>query len=133
LQDLADLVRARRGLFVRWSKGPDADRNEVSCDHASGLELPGLAVNPLDPPGWWTRPIDEWVARQVTAYDHLGADQPDHCAWVLTGREVDRGPDNEPLVIAVEPIARLAPEVLQQATRRAPASSRSVDSTSWQA
>lgn len=132
LDELADLVRARTGLFVRWSKGPDSDRGETSRDHASGLDMPGLAVSPLDPPSWWTRPVDEWVARQITAYDHLGADQPDHLAWVLTGRIVERGPDNEPLVADVEPVARIAPRLLRQATERAPASPRDEDDeTSW--
>jgi hypothetical protein len=132
LDELAHLVRPGPRLFVRWLKGPDSDRHETSCDHASGLELPGLAVNPLEPPTWWTRPVDEWVARQITAYDHLGADQPDHIAWVLSGRVVERGPDNEPLVANVEPVARLTPEVLHEATARAPESSRTADDdTSW--
>lgn len=131
LDELAHLVRAGPRLFVRWSKGPDRDRDETSRDHASGLELPGLAVNPLNPPSWWTRPVDEWIARQVTAYDHLGADQPDHIAWVLSGRIVERGPDNEPLVTDVEPVARLTPEILHEAAARAPESSRTADDTSW--
>jgi hypothetical protein len=132
LDALVDLVHARPGLVVRWSKGPDHDRDETSCDHVSGLELPGLAVNPLDPPSWWTRPLDEWVARQITAYDHLGANQPDHYAWVLTGRIVERGPDNEPLVADVEPVVRLSPRLLHEATARAPRSSRPEDdNTSW--
>jgi len=38
------------------------------------------------------------VARQVRAYAHLSDDQPDHMAWVLTGRIAERGPDNEPLL-----------------------------------
>lgn len=94
--------------------------------------MPGLAVNPLDPPSWWSRPLEEWLARQITAYDHLGADQPGHFAWVLTGRVVERGPDNEPLVVDVEPIARLAAQVLHEATERVPESPRSQDDhTSW--
>jgi hypothetical protein len=132
LDALAELVGAKAGLFVRWSKGPDHDRGQTSRDHASGLDMPGLAVNPLDPPSWWTRPVHEWVARQITAYDHLGADQPEHFAWVLTGRVVERGPDNEPLVVDVQPVARLAPGVLREATERAPESSRGEDDdTSW--
>jgi hypothetical protein len=45
-----ELVRRRRGLYVRWLRGPEEDGEERSCDHASGLELPRLAVSP------WTRP-----------------------------------------------------------------------------
>jgi hypothetical protein len=42
--------------------------------------------------------VEVWVARQVRAYAHLSDDQPDHMAWVLTGRIAERGPDNEPLL-----------------------------------
>ena len=134
LDALVELVRRRRGLYVRWSRGPEEDGHERSRDHASGLELPGLAANPLDPPGWWTLPEDAWVARQVTAYDHLGQDQPDHVAWVLSGRMVDRGPDNEPLVVDVEPVACLTPGVLDEAAERAPRSDRDRDDdASWRA
>src|SRR5687767_15979536 len=53
LEELVELVEHGDELFVRWSEGPDADASERSCDAASGLDLPGLAVNPLRPPGWW--------------------------------------------------------------------------------
>ena len=100
---------------MRWSKGPEHDADETSRDHASGLDLPGLAANPLGPPGWWTLPLGGWVARQITTYAHLGEDAPDHVAWVLTGRVVDRGPDNEPLVADVLPVAPLSRAVLYEA------------------
>ena len=133
LVKLAALVSGRPGLHVRWSRGPEDDAAERSRDHASGLELPGLAANPLDPPSWWTLPADAWVARQVTAYDHLGQDQPDHFAWVLAGRVADRGPDNEPLVVDITPVARLAPSVLDEAAERAPRSDRPSDGDAWKA
>jgi hypothetical protein len=72
LDALTDLVRARTGLFVRWSKGPDEDRGETSRDHASGL------------------------------------------------------------VVDIEPVARIASDVLHEATWRAPESARCEDDdTSW--
>lgn len=136
LADLAALVRlvaSRPGLYVRWSRGPESDAAERSCDHATGLELPGLAVNPLDPPGWWTLPLDRWVARQITAYAHLGDHDTDHFAWVLTGRVADRGPDNEPLLADVTPMARLTPSMLEDAAARTPRSSRPGDEdAAWQ-
>lgn len=132
LADVARVVERYPELYVRWSKGPDSDAEETSCDHASGLDLPGLAVNPMNPPRWWTLPVADWVARQITAYDHLGDGQPDHVAWLLTGRIVDRGPDNEPLVVDVHPVARLAPAVLREAAERTPRSQRDEDDdTSW--
>ena len=126
LREVAALVAQRPGMYVRWSKGPEDDADERSRDHASGLDLPGLAANPLDPPRWWTLPVEAWVARQVTTYDHLGADQ-DLVAWVLTGRTVDRGPDNEPLLVDVRPVARLAGRVLEEAAEARPRSARPQD------
>jgi hypothetical protein len=132
LEELVELVEHGDELFVRWSEGPDADASERSCDAASGLGLPGLAVNPLRPPGWWTLPTRGWLARQVRAYAHLGEDGPAEFAWVLTGRVVDRGPDNEPLVVDVGPVARLAPSLLQEAEDDEPRSPRPQDDdTSW--
>jgi hypothetical protein len=131
LRELADLVGRRPGLYVRWSRGPEHDADERSRDHASGLDLPGLAANPLDPPGWWTLPVEAWVARQVTTYDHLGTDQ-DLFAWVLTGRIADRGPDNEPLLVDVHPVARLSNRVVEEAAEARPRSGRSEDHDAWQ-
>jgi Family of unknown function (DUF6098) len=130
LAALAKLVGERPGLFVRWSKGPDRDREERSTDYATGLALPGLAVIPLTPPTWWTLPADAWLARQIQAYAHLAEDQPDHVAWVLAGRIVERGPDNEPLVVDIEPVARLHGSVLEEAAAREPRSSRESDDSS---
>jgi Family of unknown function (DUF6098) len=132
LMQLVDLVTARPGLVVRWSAGPGPDDEETSCDPASGLELPGLAVNPLSPPRWWTLSARDWIARQVRAYAHLGEDQPDHIAWVLAGRIIDRGPDNEPLVVDVEPVAELGRALLDEAEQHEPHSPRPQDQdTSW--
>jgi hypothetical protein len=134
LEELAALVEREPNLFVRWSTGPEEDAGERSRDHASGLELPGLAVNPLTPPRWWTLPVEDWLARQIRAYAHLGEDasQPHQCAWVLRGRITDRGPDNEPLVTEVTPVALLDQAVLHEAAEREPQSPREADqNTSW--
>lgn len=136
LAALADLVErpGQPELFVRWSKGPENDAEERSRDHASGLTLPGLAVNPLTPPRWWDLPVEDWLARQIRAYAHLGEDEsrPQQCAWVLTGQVTDRGPDNEPLVTDVTPVARLTGAVLREAAEREPRSPREEDQdTSW--
>jgi len=133
LDELTALIASRPGLHVRWSRGPEQDADQQSRDHATGLDLPGLAANPLDPPGWWRLPLADWVARQVTTYDHLGKDAPDHLAWVLTGRIVDRGPDNEPLLADVRPVAPLSGAVLDAAAARAPRSKRARDhDEAWQ-
>lgn len=117
LSHLCELVT--EDSFVRFSKGPDDDRGSSSRDYESGLDLPGLSVNPLQPEQWWTRPLEEYLARQICNYAHI-RDQADdeRRAWVLTGNVVSRGPDNEPLVSAdFTPVAWLSDEVIDEAKR----------------
>lgn len=118
LAELAAAVREARGLHVRYSAGPDADASRTSVDTESGLELPGLSVNPLDPETWWTRPLDDWLARQLCQYRHLEEKDSDRYAWVLRGREAGRGPDCEPLLADVEPVAKLDESLLDEAEAR---------------
>ena len=119
LDELAGLVRQRRGLFVRYSKGPDHDRDKTSRDYESGLELPGLSTNPLDPETWWTRPLDDWLARQLCQYSHLREEGGDERRpWVLEGEVVARGPDNEPLVRLERAVAWIGEEVMDEAAER---------------
>ncbi|MGX5695784.1 DUF6098 family protein, partial [Agromyces soli] len=118
LDELVGLVRERRGLCVRYSEGPEADAGRGSIDTESGLELPGLSVNPLDAEEWWTRPLDDWLARQLCDYRHLSRRNPDRYAWVLLGRFVGRGPDCEPLLADPVPVARLGERLLEEAEAR---------------
>lgn len=114
LGELAERVGPR--VFVRFSKGPTDDRNRFSRDYESGLQLPGLSVNPLQPESWWTRPVEEWLARQLCNYVHLTEEaDDDRGAWILEGDVVAHGPDNEPLVTDVHPLAWLSPAVLDEA------------------
>ena len=103
--------------YVRFSHGPDRDESETSRDYESGLDLPGLSVNPLQPESWWTRPTEEWLARQICNYVHLQDESEDRRAWVLTGRTVARGPDNEPLVADAKPVAWLSDDLIRQAKK----------------
>jgi len=114
LDQLAELVAAAGPVYVRFSAGPQADASGTSRDGESGAELPGLSVNRLQPEPWWDRPARVWIARQLMQYAHLGA-SGERFAWVLTGREVGRGPDSEPLVADVVPVALLAGTVLDEA------------------
>ncbi|WP_227747972.1 DUF6098 family protein [Oerskovia douganii] len=77
--------------------------------------MPGIPANPLDPEPWWARPPEQWVARQLQRYAHLAEEK--HYAWVLTGVVVGRGPDCEPLLGDVRPVARLTDQVVHDATR----------------
>lgn len=117
LVELEDLVRREPRLCVRYSEGPEQDMSRNSIDTESGLELPGLSVNPLAAEAWWTRPLTDWLARQLCQYRHLSEKNPARFAWVLIGREVGRGPDCEPLLADVQPVGRLSERLLEEAER----------------
>lgn len=115
LSHLCELVT--EDAYVRFSNGPDSDRGSSSSDYESGLDLPGLSVNPLQPEQWWTRSLEEYLARQICNYVHLQHESDDERrAWVLTGEVVSRGPDNEPLIRGdFTPVAWLSDKVIEEA------------------
>jgi hypothetical protein len=118
LAELTELVERHRGLYVRWSRGPETDLREVSStDDLTGVSLPGLSASPLGVEAWWEgRPVRVWVARRLHDYAHLPHDKgPGVHPWVLAGRETARGPDNEPLVTDVRPVCRLDQRVIDEA------------------
>lgn len=120
LDSLAELAaHVQPGVFLRISRGPQQDRGKRSRDYESGLELSGLSVNPLTPPAWWTRPPEDWLARQLCNYVHLMEDSDDdRRPWVLHGEVVARGPDNEPLVADFRALAWLSDKLVAEAKRR---------------
>lgn len=116
LSALTSLVERHGNLYVRWSADPGRDLRSVSRDELTGVELPGLSVSALVVGPWWdSRPLDLWVARRVYDYEHLRRRRPGARPWVLAGRETGRGPDNEPLVTDVKPLAWVSSEAVQEA------------------
>lgn len=115
LSGLAVLVSDPHPLYLRYSDGPEQDREAVSKDYESGLSMSGLSVTTLTPEPWWTHPVEDWLARQVRKYAPLAEREPERYGWVLRGRLVARGPDHEPLVDRFQPIARLADTVMDEA------------------
>ncbi|MER6985034.1 DUF6098 family protein [Streptomyces carpinensis] len=118
LAGLAALVERDRGLYVRWSRGPETDLGDTSStDALTGVPMPGLSANPLDVEEWWQdRSVELWVARRLYDYAHLPHDKgPGVRPWVLRGRETGRGPDNEPLVVDVEPMCWIDSSVIEAA------------------
>ncbi len=118
LDELVHLLTERSDLFLRWSKGPGLDDGTCSRDALSDAELPGLCANPLAVEPWWQdRSPRLWAARRVYDYLHLrDRNEEGVRAWVLSGREVGRGPDNEPLVDMEEAVAFLDDGVVDEAT-----------------
>ncbi|UYP18503.1 DUF6098 family protein [Rhodococcus sp. Z13] len=116
LDQLADLATDPL-LYLRYSKGPVADAEDgPSRDHEANVTLPGLSATTISPEPWWRRPVKDWVARRLCKYSEP-AQEDGRFAWLLTGRMVGRGSDHEPLLVDVRPHARIAREVLDEATR----------------
>ena len=121
---LDDLVRlctewaGPTGLYVRWT--PDCRRDlhgQASTDDLTGVPLPGLSVNSLAVESWWgERPVHVWIARRLHDYRHVVERRgPGTRPWVLTGREVGRGPDNEPLLSDCRVVAGVHLGVIDEA------------------
>ncbi|MBI0376963.1 hypothetical protein JBE27_11955 [Streptomyces albiflaviniger] len=121
LHQLVELIEQGSPVFVRWSRGPEADLegSAVSRDGLTGMKMPGLSANPLVFEEWAKDlPTTVWVARRLCDYLHLRDDDQgstDVRPWVLKGEETGRGPDNEPLVREVEPVAWIAESVIAEA------------------
>ncbi|SFO90450.1 hypothetical protein SAMN05421810_101348 [Amycolatopsis arida] len=115
LAELAELTSLGVAPYLRYSPGPESDARHPSRDHESGLLMPGLSVNPLPAPGWWSLPLEDWLARRVCQY--LRELREGARPWLLNGRQVDFGPDNEPLVVDITPVAWVSPALLDQAQR----------------
>jgi hypothetical protein len=116
LDQLVELMELDLRLFLRYSPGPAADAAHPSVDHESGLTMPGHSANPLSPPEWWTLPPQDWIARSICQY--LRELSEGSRPWVLTGDVTDFGPDNEPLLVNVQPVAWLGRELLDEARSR---------------
>ncbi|KUH36945.1 MULTISPECIES: DUF6098 family protein [Streptomyces] len=127
LTELAGLLERHGSLYVRWSRGPAEDmRSSRSVDHLTGITMPGLSANPLAVEAWWgDRAVRLWVARRLYDYCHLRQERNgDVRPWALRGREVGRGPDNEPLVRDVEPVCWIDLAVIEEAQEEVAAQRR---------
>ncbi|MFJ5135978.1 DUF6098 family protein [Streptomyces sp. NPDC088707] len=108
LDELTGLIAGRTGVYVRWSLGPAADLPSVSSrDDLTGIAMPGLSASALDVEPWWgERPLRLWIARRLYDYAHLPAAKDRRVRpWLLHGTQIGRGPDNEPLLTDVVPVA----------------------------
>jgi len=119
LDELTELAQRHPRMFVRWSRGPTADAAGTSSDDLTGVRLPGLSASPLAVEPWWgDRPLRLWIARRLHDYSHLRHEKgPGVKPWLLEGRELGRGPDNEPLVGCDQPIAWIGGTVIEEAAQ----------------
>jgi hypothetical protein len=117
LAEVIGVVSAHGTMYLRYSEGPEADLSGGSSrDYEADVDLPGLSVTVATPEPWWPRPVEDWVARRLCKYAELGA-AAGRFPWLLTGRPVGNGPDHEPLVDQVRPIARVGGEAVREAVR----------------
>jgi hypothetical protein len=59
-----------------------------------------------------------WLARRLYDYRHLSEQRgPAVRPWVLAGQEQGRGPDNEPLVVCLRPVAWISDGLLRESER----------------
>lgn len=119
--DFAGVVKQvleRPETFLRYSAGPDADAREgPSRDFEADVELPGWSVTTIAPEPWWTRPAEDWIARRICKYAELG-DEEGRRPWLLTGTVVGRGPDHEPVIVDIRPVAWVGDDAVAEAQRR---------------
>ncbi|MFB9317784.1 DUF6098 family protein [Cryptosporangium minutisporangium] len=118
------LVTHPDDLYVRWSLGPDVDvcdgeQGGTSRDSLTGVRLPGLSANPLAVEPWWEgRTLRLWVARRLYDYRHLRNLRGEGTRpWVMHGEVCGRGPDNEPLVRCLGPVAWISDQALTESER----------------
>jgi hypothetical protein len=116
LGQLVELLEGSEQLYVRFGKDPKTERGG-SIDYESGLRMPGLSANRLRPPDWWTRPLEDWLARQICQYVHLLERSSEHQGWIVHGDVVGHGPDDEPLLCDVEVVGRVDRALLDEAKR----------------
>jgi hypothetical protein len=115
LDQVVRLVQKYDDVLLRYSKGPGADADSgPSRDYEAGVDLPGLSATTVEPEPWWPRPAEDWIARRVCKYDELGEAEGRY-PWLLTGDVAGYGPDHEPLVVNVRPLARITTKALDQA------------------
>jgi hypothetical protein len=114
-EELVSLVERQPGLFLRYSHGPAADAaGGPSRDYEADVDLPGLSTTTIGPEPWWPRPTADWVARRICKYAELGAEE-ERFPWLLAARVAGQGPDHEPIVVDVRPVARIGENALKHA------------------
>lgn len=108
-----EVVKASPGLYVRYSS--KFDGNSKSYNHQTGQPEVGLSVNAATVE--FAPASEVWIAHQLIEYRYLTIGRPSAKCWLLTGDEVGRGSDNEPLVANVHPVAIISNKVLDEAAR----------------
>ena len=117
----ADPMEGRNDGDAHGGDARRANRTGAAARAAvlTGVRLPGLSANPLAVEPWWDdRPLRLWIARRLYDYSHLKHEKgPGVRPWILEGRELERGPDNELLIRCHRPVAWIAECVISEAVQ----------------
>lgn len=105
LHEPADLAEPRPDLYIRWSRGPAADKHGTSKDELTGVELPGLCAYPLasEDGGRIARFAHGSLGACSTTATSKSAAGMAFARGCWRARKLGRGPDNEPIVRCVGP------------------------------
>jgi len=99
IQTIEQIKNTTGRIYVRWSNSITADIKRGYSLRCGNQEEAGLSVVEIDPE--WA----DWrILRKVTEYQFTGAS---HC-WLVTGDEVGRGGDDEPLLDNVQLVGEIA-------------------------
>ena len=113
LSQVVELCANQPNVYLRFSYTPDDRDAAARRERESGYLLPGVPAWPLCPESWWGAGSRVWVARQLARRGYLaraGAEP-----WLVTGEVRGRGPDCEPLIANLTPVAHIHTRVLAEA------------------
>lgn len=108
LDELATLATTAT-IYVRWEvRGQAGIKRGYSINHVTGAREDGISANALM--------LDnaEWLATSVLEYRGV-------CGlngWVITGDEIGRGSDNEPLLANVTVLAKIGDTLVAEADQK---------------
>ena len=111
IEQLEELIDTTNSLYVRWSHGPEADaaNNWISKNWAGTWDESRGDYDyvPVDEAGLSATELTETYHVSTWAGETFG-----NVCYVLIGTEIARCSDDEPMLIHVEPVAIIAPELI---------------------
>lgn len=113
LSSVVERCADREDVYLRFGHDPEDLDAAARRERESGNLLPGVPAWPLCPEPWWGAGARTWVARQLARRSHLahaGAEP-----WLVAGEVRGRGPDCEPLIGSLAPVALINRAVLAEA------------------
>lgn len=99
VKSLNELKNLNKKVYVRWSKSFELDKRRGYSLMCGTSAEAGISCCEIDPT--W----EDWrILRQLQEYRYIAGGQ----CWLITGTEVGRGGDNEPLLRDIELVAQVS-------------------------